>query len=275
MDFSSFATSGMATVPYPYRLRSQLDLAAQSWHEFCALPEEVKKSVPYSNDSAGFGYEMKSGLGPNGDRKENFDVSHSAYLQVIKGAKTYSHPVITTFVMNAFSLVRHLRGEIRGFAGHLEEEFGLFGLVDEVSHEDAYFVRFIHYHGGRQPGDELASSHVDQSGLTFYLYKSAGGLQYLPYDKAAWQDARFEDDEMLVTSNMQMQLKSEGRIRALCHRVVATPFTATAGRFSAVCFVMLPSMPQYDKSRHGRLQEMAPGFNYDMPIPEFRGLFKT
>jgi isopenicillin N synthase-like dioxygenase len=275
MNVSRFGSHGLVTVPYPYYLQTQLELAVRYWQEFCSLPVEVKKSVPYSNDSAGFGYEQKTGSGPNGDQKENFDVTDSAYNHVITSPEVYSHPTVPLFVINAFALIRHLRDEITAFAKELEREFGLAGLVQEVSKEDAYFVRFIHYFGNRQVGDELANAHVDQSGLTFHLYESAEGFQYLPYRRKRWVDKEFGSNQTLIIPNMQMQLRSEGRIRGLCHRVVATDSTVSSGRFSAVCFVMFRNTAQYDKAKYGRLQEREAGFNYNMPFEEFHKLFKT
>lgn len=82
------------------------------------------------------------------------------------------------------------------------------------------------------------------------------------------------EGETVIIPSMQMQLRSQGEIRALCHRVIATPETSVAGRYSAVCFVQLKNTPKYDKDTHGRLQEKVPGFNYELPRDEFLKLFK-
>lgn len=274
MSIERFVSHGLARVPYPLSLQRQLDLTVQNWQDFCCLPDKIKRSFKYSNNAAGFGYEMKTGKGPKADRKENFDVTSTAYREVIKNPRLYSDTTALLFVFNAFALVRHLREEIVWFAKQFKG--GLPGLAREVDREDAYFVRFIHYLGECEEGEELAHAHVDaHSGLTFHLYESDGGFQYLPYGKKGWKDVKFGRNQALIIPNMQMQLRSRGGIRALCHRVVATSTTAYGGRYSAVCFVALLDTPQYDKDRHGRVQEKPPGFNYNMPFDEFKKLFKS
>lgn len=122
-------------------------------------------------------------------------------------------------------------------------------------------------------GDETASAHVDQSAFTFHLYESDPGLQGLTFDEKKWIDIPVSAGETVIFPAMQMQLRSKGEIRALCHRVIATECTAKHGRYSAVCFVQLKRTAKYDKDRCGRLQERKPGFNYDMPNAEFSKLF--
>jgi isopenicillin N synthase-like dioxygenase len=82
------------------------------------------------------------------------------------------------------------------------------------------------------------------------------------------------EGETVIIPDMQMQLRSNGELRALCHRVVATPETAKNGRYSAVCFVQFVRTKKYDKDKGGRLQEKEPGFNYKMPPGEFEMMFK-
>jgi hypothetical protein len=88
-----------------------------------------------------------------------------------------------------------------------------------------------------------------------------------------WWDMPVSSGETTIIPAMQMQLRSKGKLTALCHRVVATPGTAIQGRFAAVCFVQLKNTPKYDKNRWGRLQEKKPGFNYDMSHDDFAKLF--
>jgi isopenicillin N synthase-like dioxygenase len=110
--------------------------------------------------------------------------------------------------------------------------------------------------------------------MTLHLFESAPGFQALTLDSKQWIDVSFPPGETVVIPSTQMQLRSEGKLTALCHRVVATEETAHTGRFSAVCFVQFSKTPKYDKDKHGRLQEKDPGFNYGMPLEEFARLFK-
>ena len=81
-------------------------------------------------------------------------------------------------------------------------------------------------------------------------------------------------EDMFIIPSAQLQVRSEGKLRAVTHRVVANQKTAVGGRYSAVCFIKLKDTPGYDKERWGRLQEMEPGFNYALSHEEFRKFFK-
>jgi isopenicillin N synthase-like dioxygenase len=258
-NIHNLKTKGFVSLSYPENLRFAVNKAIGSWKKFCALPTDVKKGLPYSNNADGVGYELKDGSGNKGDRKENFDValSGNAWLQTHAGS--INNPAALEFVANATSLVGILKPTILDFARESEEAFGIDGFAEEVEQGvGAFFVRFIHYFGDRQVGEETATAHTDQSGFTFHLFESAPGLQCLTYE-GEWIDMPVSEGETVIIPAMQMQLRSKGLLKALCHRVIATPETAMVGRYSAVCFVQLTKTPKYDKGRHGRLQEKPPG----------------
>lgn len=264
---------GQVTLSYPSSLRQAVQEATDFWRVFCALPLEFKTRLPYSNNSDGVGYELKNGVGNKADHKENLDITLSGKKWLEENIKDIN-PVALEFLKRATSLVSVMKPTVIEFARQLEKNFGLTGFVEEIENgEDVFFVRFIHYFGDRQLGDEIASAHVDQSGFTLHLYESAPGLQCLTFDKK-WEDMPVSDGETVIIPSMQLQLRSEGELKALCHRVVATKDTAITGRYSAVCFVQLKNTPKYDKNTHGRLQEKEPGFNYEMANEEFAKLFK-
>lgn len=270
----NLATAGFVSVSYPPELRRAIARTVESWKAFCALPEDFKKSLPYSNNADGVGYELKQGDGPKGDRKENFDVTTAGMAWLDRHASEVGNREALGFLANATGLIGLIRPIILDFARQAEKAFGLDGFVQEVEEsEDVFFVRFIHYFGDRQTGDEIASAHADQSGFTLHLFESDPGLQCLTFNEK-WIDMPVSKGETVIIPSMQMQLRSKGALKALCHRVVATADTAQTGRFSAVCFVQLKKTPKYDKDKHGRLQEKAPGFNYDMSFEEFEKLFK-
>jgi len=266
---------GFVAFTYPPALRAEVEQTIKLWKEFCALPYAVKKGLPYSNGADGVGYELKDGVGNKVDRKENFDAALSGQAWLNDNFDTISNSNALQFVMSATNLVKTMKPIILDFARKSEQAFGITGFADEVEFsEDAFFVRFIHYFGDRSVGDETATAHVDQSGFTLHLFESAAGLQCLSYDKKAWIDMPVSSGETVIIPSMQMQLRSQGKVKALCHRVIATDETARAGRYSAVCFVQLKDTPKYDKNSHGRLQETEPGFNYDLPLEQFLKLFK-
>lgn len=268
------ATAGFVCMKYPPELRAAVETAVASWQEFCALPTEVKRDLPYSNNADGVGYELKDGSGNKADRKENFDVTTGSKCWLTENAGKVRNAVALRFIEDASALVALTKPLIVDFAQQAEQAFALADFAKEVEEsEDAYFIRFIHYFGDRKVGEETASAHADQSGFTPHLYESAAGLQCLTHEKQ-WIDMPVSADETVIIPSMQMQLRSDGKLKATCHRVVATTQTAKEGRYSAVCFVQLKKTPKYDKERCGRLQEKTPGFNYEMSREEFAGLFR-
>ncbi len=276
-SINDLETKGFVAVPYPADLRRAVEAAVQSWKNFCALPPEIKRGLPYSDQlgSDGIGYELKDGVGPKADRKENFDITSSGQRWLEENSQNVGDQTALGFIRDAVSLVGLLKPLVVGFAREVEEQFDLPGFVEEVdSSEGAFFIRFIHYFGDRVVGEEIASAHADQSGFTPHLFESASGLQCRTFD-GEWIDMPVSSGETVIIPSMQLQLRSACRLKALCHRVVATPETVEAGRYSAVCFVQLKNTPKYDKERHGRLQEKEPGFNYEMPIDQFKELFKA
>ncbi len=271
---SELKIKGFVALAYPDSLRTAVDKTVEAWKKFCALPTEAKKGLPYSNNADGVGYELKDGVGNKADRKENFDVTIAGQEWLRKNIEGIQNPIALDFVQNATALVGVMKPIVLDFARQSEKAFGLEGFSDEVEgSEDAFFVRFIHYFGDREIGDETATAHTDQSGFTLHLFESAPGLQCLPYD-GEWIDMPVSSGETVIIPSMQMQLRSKGELKALCHRVIATPETSEAGRYSAVCFVQLKNTPKYDKDSHGRLQEKASGFNYGLSHEEFSKLFK-
>ena len=253
-----------------YKVQQTLD----KWKRFTELPTEVKKDLPYSNNSRGVGYELKDGSGNKGDRKENFDISLGGKAWLEENIASIQHSVVLDFLEYANLLVLGVKSIIIDFAQDIEKEFGVVGLHNEVVNgTDAFFIRFIYYPADREIGEETATAHVDQGGFTLHLGESASGFQILTRE-GEWIDVPFSEEDTVVIPSMQMQLRSEGRLRATTHREVATAETTKLPRYSAVCFVGLKNTPSYDKEKWGRLQEMEPGFNYRLPFEEFKKYFR-
>lgn len=276
MNIKSLEREGCVALKYPKDLRAAVLTAVDSWKAFCDLPSEVKTLVGYNaqGGGTGVGYELKIGTGPAGDRKENFDVALSGLDWLTAREEDVGQIPVGQFIGDATRLVALVKPTITKFAREVEREYSLVGFAREVEESEAgFFIRFIHYPGDRKVNDETATAHVDQSCFTLHLFESHAGLERLPY-KGDWVPMPVSEGKTVIIPAMQMQLRSEGRLRATFHRVVANPETAISGRYSAVCFIQLRNTPKYDKEKHGRLQERAPGFNYAMPHADFAKLFK-
>jgi isopenicillin N synthase-like dioxygenase len=273
---SNLKSKGFISVPYPPQLKQSVIEAQRCWEAFCNLPAEAKRSFPYSNSSAGVGYEDKTVSGTSADRKENFDLSVGDRVWLEKQAETINNPIISAFIEAANKVARLITPSITALAHDIENEFGVEGFEKEVGEgSGSYFIRFIHYFPGATAGQEIAEAHTDQSGMTAHLFETAPGFECLSHDMK-WEPVDVSNGEMLVIPSMQLQIRSEGQLKATVHRVVATNTTATTGRYSAVCFVRFERTPKYQKEC-GRLQDLHKndlGFNYRMSNEEFRKMFK-
>jgi isopenicillin N synthase-like dioxygenase len=274
LSLEKLESSGYVTMKYPPALRAGVRSAMRAWRAFCSLDTDVKSRIGYSGDVnvSGNGYELK--LESDFDRKEDFHVRVSARHSLVGEAARAGH-VAEEFVEAALDLNRLVRPLVREFAEAAQMQFGMRGLLDDViAKEPEALIRFLHYFGDREPGDQLASQHVDKGGFTLHLYESDPGLEYLSMD-GEWRPMQFSLEETAIIPGMRMQLRSENKLKATCHRVVSNEKTARAGRYSAVVFVDFAKTPYYDKTRLGRTQNYAEGFNYTMPFSEFETMFKT
>ncbi len=279
MSINQLKDQGFVNFPYPQNLRQAVETAEASWRAFCELSLEEKKVFAYSNAGAGVGYEVKDGSGNKGDKKENFDVARAelpaleARLQ--SDVLSYTAALVARkFVYDAVALVEIMTPFIVDFASEAESVFQLSNFEEEISGgSGAFFVRFIHYFPQGEAGDEIAQPHPDQSGFTLHLFESEPGLQMLTFGNE-WVPMSVSEGETVIIPDMQMQLRSEGELKAVWHRVVSTERSAAEGRFSAVCFIQFKDTPKYDKDSHGRLQEKPQGFNYEMGHEEFKKLFR-
>lgn len=277
-DFSvgDLETRGLVHISYPVDLQSGVQKAVESWKNFCGENEAIKSQFPYnSNASMGVGYELKKVQGTGLDVKEDFHFTMGSKDWIMETAASIGDEKMIRFAKDAEGLVSLMEPLVLNFAQRAEKEFGLVGLEKEVrASKDMWFVRFLHYFGGRKEGDEIAAAHADKSGFTLHLYESDLGLQYLDFKKQ-WIDMPVSSGETAIIPGMRLQYRSENRLKAVYHRVMATEKTAQQGRFSVVCFIHLKNTPEYNKQKSGRLQEFLPGFNYDMPFDEFSKLFIT
>ncbi|TAK57983.1 hypothetical protein EPO17_00555 [Patescibacteria group bacterium] len=261
--------TGSVAISCPPEASAGIVRASTWWEAFCALPKQTRLEFPYQEGS---GYELQETPGATRDLKEHFHFTEGKADWLADTAIQTGEVAVMQFVQNTVALLPLIRPLVLEFAREVEKFYGLEGFVDEVaSGEGKWIIRFLHYFGGRIAGDEIATAHTDKSGFTLN-FTSTSGLERLDYD-GVWRPMPVAEGQTTINTSMQLQYRSKGELKALCHRVVATPATAVNGRFSMVCFIPLTKTASYNKKGAGRLQEFAPGFNYTMPFEEFGKLF--
>ncbi len=269
-------TDGRVYVHYPADLRQGVEEAMEAWKAFCALPEEQKLRFPYSADmkTSGNGYELKKEVGNLLDQKEDFHLRVVVRDELMKSAHAVDDTVTPAFVEKALAVNELMVPILRSFGESVEKEFSIPGFADDIMAKQPFWLlRFLHYFGDKKAGDEIAVPHVDKGGFTLHLYESDPGVERLTYDTKEWVEMPLAHDETVIIPGMGLQNRSRCQLRALCHRVVATPDTAVNGRYSAVCFFNFDHVRFFDKARFGRLQDWKPGAFYDMPFEEFDSYF--
>jgi isopenicillin N synthase-like dioxygenase len=275
MDMQKLKTEGKVYVPYPSHLRVAMREAMERWEAFCALPVETKLLLGYTPDESqsGNGYECKMEKGKTLDLKENLHFRFSWYEEGLQRARNTA-PEAQALMESLRVLPELIKPSLLEFAQAVEQTFGIRGFVDDVeSSVPKLIIRLLHYFGDVELDEVIAKPHIDKGGFTLHLWESAGGVEQLSFDKKDWRPIPVSHDEALFFPSSGMQHLLRNEVKALCHRVVATPESARFGRYSAVGFVDFRGNASYNKEKNGRLQDWPPGFNYDMPWEEFRKLF--
>lgn len=263
---------GLVNVDYPDALRDVVEKAVASWKDFCLLPRNEKCAFQFLEDNHGdgAGYELKEEKGSKKDLKENFHVTLYQYPRLSEIANKRTFP----FLNDAKILLDRIEPLVVQFAHMIQEEYHVDGLVDEVKNNKPYWIlRYLHYFGDQLEGSEIAAPHADKGGFTLHLYESDEGLQYYCIKERVWKPMPVDETQTVIIPGIQLQLSSEGQLKALYHRVVATQKTAKTGRFSMVCFIPFQNVPMYNKKMYGSLQTHEIGFNYSISHPEFAKLF--
>ena len=276
IDSQKLITDGKVYVPYPQALRVAVAEAMEAWMRFCDLPEDIRIQFPYETDGvvSGNGYELKTASGKTLDQKEDFHLRENAGAVLMDHARRIASPDIERFIESALALPKLIAPVLAEFATDVERRFDVPGFADDVAASTPnLLVRFLHYFGNDAPGQEIASPHIDKGGFTLHLYESDEGVEQLTED-GRWISVPLSHQQTVILPAIGLQHTLHSQVKALCHRVVATPESAIRGRYSAVCFVDFRNNRHYDKARFGRLQDQVPGFNYTIPWEDFDDLFK-
>ncbi len=266
---------GLVNVDYPQEPRLAVENAVASWMKFCTLPSNIKNRFGFVECHAdGTGYEFKEEKGSRKDLKENFQITLADFDRLQKIANEVKDPEAIHFIECAHELIQLIEPVVLHFAQSVEETFGVQGMKEEVlKSKHLWIFRYLHYFSDRPSGEEIAAAHIDKAAFTLHLYESHTGLQYLNKNTRKWSEMPVLPGQTVVIPAMQLQLESEGELKALYHRVIATQETTKTGRYSMVCFIPMLRTRLYNKNARGRTQNYDPGFNYDISHAEFSELF--
>ncbi len=268
MNLDTLRSDGYVSVAYPASLRPIVAQAMKSWQDFCTLPDEKKRLLSGGDRLRDFGYMRRQDVGQRADNKELFHAKLSRLDELGERAALLGDKRAVEFMYATDKFLLATVPLIREFAIGAEEHYGLRGFAKEVEQSQQHWTfRFLHYMGG----DMLAHPHADRGGFTFHMYEDAPGGEYLDFAKQ-WRAWPVDHERTIIFPSMGLQFRSQGKLKALCHRVVSTPQTFTAGRYSMVAFIDFAMGVRFDDSRN-RLQDFDPGFNYRMSQDEFEGLF--
>lgn len=270
----SLTQDGVEMVEYPSNIKQCVAEAAIAWRDFLAQPDDTKQRYAALSLQSGTGYEKKGdGQRESKDIKENFDITRAS-LADLTPMSTHD-PATAQFVTAASTLFDELEQFIVAQGEHIEQNYGIAGFAAEAAASArSAFVRFLYY-PPVAVGTVIGEPHIDHSGFTFHLYESTDGCERLDPASRNWLPMPVAENQAAMFASMQTQLYGHGEIPGLCHRILANGVTAKVGRTAIVCFVPLISTPRYDRGTHGRLQEMTPGFNYDMSPDIFEQYFIT
>ena len=272
---ASLKKDGFINISYPGNVRSAVEETANAWKDFCDLPIEAKQAFPYNEKIEG-GYEFKGEVALGKDLKENFHITPKSIseLKILGGSNSVAQSLIDA----SEKLFSNLAPFTNDVLEKLEEESGVTGLTERTNRmKDSWVLRFLHYLPGMPAGHEIASTHPDKGSITLHLYESADGLEYFWNDK--WMSMPVGVDYTASIGGMGLQYATQCEVKATNHRVVATEETSKNGRYSMVMFLQIAEVPNYDKEKNGRLQDVllsrGLGFNYNMTFDEFKTLFKS
>jgi hypothetical protein len=269
----NFVDNGIYNLKYPMELREKVISALEAWKKFVNTDDAVTEQFPYAQ---GVGYEHQKGGGVTNDHKKDFHYTEDGADFLFEAASKSGNElrqVSEELIKQASYLIAYLGPTVWQFANEMEKELGIENFANEVmASRGTWFLRFLHYPGDRQVGECMAVPHIDKSAFTFHLYESDPGLQALTYGEKKWVNTPVSETETVIFPGFQLQRKTEGKVTALCHRVVATEKTYSTGRYSMVVFFSLKNTPKYDKTQ-GRLQDFTPGFNYELSPGEVQKMF--
>lgn len=268
MQVHSLETTGFVSVEYPRPLRAAMQEALASWQKFCTLPVEQKRLLSGGDRIKDFGYMRREDAGPTADEKELFHALRANYPALLPKAKQVGDSRATNFIEAVDVLIEQMSPAVRAFARAVEKHYSLAGFEHEVmASQDQWTFRYLRYPKAKPI---LANPHGDRGGFTFHLGETEGGGEYYGFDHQ-WRPWPVSEEETIIFPSMGLQYRSQGRLKALWHRVVPVD-APTTERYAMVTFVDFKMSHRFNDAQY-RMQDFAPGFNYDTPFERFQELF--
>ncbi len=267
MDIETVRSHGFVTVEYPSQLRTSVVAAMESWKKFCELPDHEKSKFSGGDRRTDFGYMLRNDKGPNADHKEQFHVLRLNIEEMKRISDEIRDSRATLFIDAIDSLITEISPLIQNFAQKVEQYYGLAGFEKEVMNsQDHWVFRYLHYFGS----ETLAHEHADRGGFTLHTNESDEGGQYLDFS-GNWIPWPVNEKQTIIFPGMGLQHRSDSELKALWHRVKPTPASLLQGRYAMVTFIDFQIDWKWDPAQ--RIQDMSPGFNYDLLNEEFKKFF--
>lgn len=271
-EFLSLYNNLYAVVDYPQELARRVEQVAELWKGFCALPLDVKRRCSFEAQHEDWhsGYINRSKEGGY-DNKEYYHLQpHHAELVKEAGldATIRDYPVIKNFFEEGEAVIADLR------------EFAQ-GITDKIQHDNPHLpdlteqflagfeknfsvLRFLHY----TPDPDqyvIAEPHFDIGGMTYHVYESSPGLEFLHWD-GSWRDAPLRSGKTLMFNAYGLENMSGGVLQRTWHRVVQTDGYGGEERFSAVFFVDFPNGSNWDTTVKGRAKLQPQMYDPQKPL---------
>lgn len=259
-EFLDLYNDLFAVVEYPQELADQVAAAQPLWEEFCSLPQEIKSRFDFPDEDWNFGY-IKKGSKENEDEKEyyHFAANHQELLDKHNlNDLVEQEPQAAAF----FSYCEKLLGLVTEFAvthntALAKDNPHLDGLVEQTAsgfEKSLGLIRFLHYTPA-QDAEILADAHFDRGAMTFHLYESQEGLQFLNWD-GSWRNSPVEEGKTVLFTGYGLESLSDGVLQRTWHRVMPDPHAQSPERYSIVLFCDFPDVPGWDRFTNGiaRLQ---------------------
>jgi hypothetical protein len=277
---SQLGDLGYAHFEYDSKLEDLLSKLLDAWKGIIFKYKDnlnfLAQTFPFENDK-GFELKTQKGTSGSGDLKCNFHVAPDVVDEFIKRANGDEYLIrYINLVCEVNSYVQELMTPfIRELAKISEVDFA----DDMIAYIPSCSTRALHYFAGQEPGVEIAADHCDRGVFTLTLVEDMSGLEFLSSVKRKWRKIQNQVRKMMLMPGMGTQRITNGKIKALPHRVVAGPDSLKRPRNSIVMFFDLPFDKKYlefifnKKANKATSKLGKKGWNFDMETAEFNKLF--
>jgi isopenicillin N synthase-like dioxygenase len=257
-EFLSLYNNLYAVVDYPQELADEVKRVALLWQDFCTLPLDVKRRCSFiaQHEDWNSGYINRTKEAGH-DNKEYYHVQPNHAQLVEQAGLTATirdYPVIKDFFDRSEHAVELLKDFVEEIAGRIAKDNPHLADLQEQFikgyGENYSLLRFLHY----TPDPDqyvIAEPHFDIGGMTFHVYESAPGLQFMKWDNS-WEDAPLLDDKTLMFNAYGLEHMSDGVLQRTWHRVIQTAGSEGNERYSGVFFVDFPNGSNWDTVKQGR-----------------------